>query len=237
MSENWLVDFSKLGRRKLSTMLDEITKTWNPVIGCLHNCSYCWARGLAETRLTHIEKYKDGFKPKLAEYELSKRFRKKYVFAVDMGDLFGDWVPKEWILKVLDAIKNSPSSYFLFLTKNPKRYSEFLDVYPENLVLGATIETNREYKVSNAPSTHERYKSMVDLSYPTKLVSIEPIIDFDLEEFVKWIKDIQPIQVHVGYANYNHHLPEPSLSKTRNLMALLSQFTKVKTLRIREKYD
>jgi protein gp37 len=103
-------------------MFDVITKTWNPVIGCLHNCTYCWARSLAETRLTQMEKYKDGFKPNIAEYELRKKFRKQYVFACDMGDLFGDWVPREWILKVIDAIKTNPSSYFLFLTKNPKRY-------------------------------------------------------------------------------------------------------------------
>ena len=55
-------------------MFDVITKTWNPVIGCKHNCSYCWARNLAETRLAHMDKYKDGFKPNIAEYELKKNF-------------------------------------------------------------------------------------------------------------------------------------------------------------------
>jgi protein gp37 len=134
-------------------MFDVITKTWNPVIGCLHNCTYCWARNLAETRLNHMEKYKDGFKPKLVEYELKKKFKDKFVFAVDMGDLFGEWVPEEWIIRVIEAIRNSPRSYFLFLTKNPRRYYEFLDFYPKNLVLGATIETNREYPVQSAISS------------------------------------------------------------------------------------
>jgi protein gp37 len=162
-------------------MFDMINATWNPVVGCLHCCSYCWARRLAETKLKNIERYRDGFRPKLIEKELSRIFHKKYVFAVDMGDLFGDWVPSEWILKVIEAIKNSPSSYFLFLTKNPERYMEFLDLYPENVVLGATIETNRDYPVSRAPPTFERYKYMVDLPFKKKLVSIEPIMDFDLE--------------------------------------------------------
>jgi protein gp37 len=215
-------------------MFDVITDTWNPVVGCLHYCTYCWARKLAETKLKNMERYKDGFNPKLVEKELNRRFHKKYVFAVDMGDLFGDWVPSEWILKVIDAIKNSPSSHFLFLTKNPKRYMEFLDLYPENVVLGATIETNRDYPVSKAPATVERYGSMKELPFRNKIISIEPIMEFDLENFVKWIKNINPIMVHIGYDNYNSDLPEPALSKTKQLMDTLGSFTRVKTLTLRE---
>src|SRR5690606_37459529 len=125
-------------------MFDNITETWNPVVGCLHSCTYCWARRLAETKLKNIERYKDGFKPKLVEKELNKKFYKQSVFVSDMGDLFGEWVPAKWIVEVIEAIKKSPSSNFLFLTKNPKHYYEFLDLYPGNVVLGATIETNRD---------------------------------------------------------------------------------------------
>ena len=205
-----------------------ITATWNPVIGCLHNCSYCWARDLAENRLNHMEKYKDGFKPKLVEYELKKKFKDKFVFAVDMGDLFGEWVPSEWILKVLDAIQQSPRSYFLFLTKNPKRYFEFLDAFPKNLVLGATIETNRQYPVSVAPPTVERFKAMSNLPWKNKLISVEPIMDFDLEELVQWMNKIQPTTVYIGYDNYGNKLPEPSMDKTQTLVAELEQFTRVR---------
>jgi hypothetical protein len=183
-----------------------------------------------------MKKYKDGFKPNIAEYELKKRFRRQYVFVTDMGDLFGDWVSKEWILKVLNAIRQSPSSYFLFLTKNPKRYFEFLDVFPENLILGTTIETNRDYKFSDAPSMAERYNSMVCLPYPRKMVSIEPIMDFDYDLFVGLLRRISPVVVHVGYANYNHQLPEPSLEKTKQLIDDLGSFTKVKILRLRERF-
>jgi protein gp37 len=201
-------------------MFDNITETWNPVVGCLHNCTYCWARRLAETKLKNIERYKDGFTPKLIFKELNKTFYNESVFVSDMGDLFGEWVPVGWIIEVMNTIMCSPSSNFLFLTKNPKRYHEFLGLYPENVVLGATIETNRE--------------SMKQLPFKNKVVSIEPIMDFDLGIFVQWLRDIGPILVHVGYDNYNNGLPEPSLSKTCQLIDQLRAFTRVKTLTLRE---
>ena len=215
-------------------MFDNITKTWNPVVGCLHNCTYCWARRLAETKLKNIDRYKDGFTPKLIFKELGKKFHNESVFVSDMGDLFGDWVPIGWIMEVINTIIYSPSSSFLFLTKNPKRYYKLLDLYPENVVLGATIETNRNYCYSEAPATVERYKYMKELPFKNKAVSIEPIMDFDLEIFVQWLKNIGPVLVHVGYDNYNNNLPEPSLSKTLQLIDQLRTFTRVKTLTLRE---
>ena len=215
-------------------MFNAIDKTWNPVIGCLHNCCYCWAKRLVETRLKNTVKYRDGFKPKLADSELNRRFKNRFVFACDMADLFGDWVPKEWILDVLATIEKNPTSSFLFLTKNPKRYKEFLDIYPENLVLGATIETNRDYAVSNAPPTVERYRNMADLPFKKKLISIEPIMDFDLDIFIQWLKEIGPTIVYVGYDNYNNELPEPSLTKTKQLIEKLEAFTRVRVKTLRE---
>jgi len=151
-----------------------------------------------------------------------------------MADLFGDWVPKDWILDVLATIEKNPTSSFLLLTKNPKRYKEFLDIYPDNIVLGATIETNRNYAVSNAPQTVERYKNMAELPFKSKLISIEPIMDFDLDIFTQWLKEIGPTIVYVGYDNYNNGLPEPSLDKTKQLIEKLEAFTRVRVKTLRE---
>lgn len=47
------------------------------------------------------------------------------IFVCSMADLFGDWVPDEWIEEVFAACKNAPQHRYLFLTKNPKRYVQF----------------------------------------------------------------------------------------------------------------
>jgi DNA repair photolyase len=166
-----------------------------------------------------VEPYRTyGFKPTFVEQRLRHKFPKGgFTFVSDMGDMWGDWVPKEWILKVLNALTANPKARFLFLTKNPKRYSEFLDVFTDNMLLGATIETNRTNKLSKAPSQDERFEAMKNLDWKHKAVVVEPILDFD-PEFVDWIKEIKPEMVYVGYDNYNNRLPEPKLSKTQELI-------------------
>lgn len=223
-----------------SRMFDKVSKTWNPITGCLHYCKYCWARNFAETRLKFTEKYKKGFVPQIHEKEFKRGFNGGFVFVSDMGDLFGSWVPRSWILKVIEHIKKYPKTTFLFLTKNPKRYHEFVDVLPNNVVLGATIETNKDdlylsHRISRAPLPSERFEAMRTLEWPYKLVSVEPILDFDLEEFTTWIKEIGPLITYIGYDNYGHRLPEPSLSKTKALMQNLAKFTEVRPKTLRER--
>jgi len=88
---------------------------------------------------------------------------------------------------------------WFFETKNPVRYYDFLNVFPENTVLSTTIETNRNYKVSKAPPTELRYLSMRVIKEFPKHVSIEPIIKFDMEVLVAWMQKINPVKVSVGY--------------------------------------
>jgi protein gp37 len=214
----------------------EITETWNPVIGCNHQCTYCWAVRLARRLASMgVEPYLSNvFRPTFLPQRLNKRFRRgSTVFVCDMGDLFGEWVPEEWIRNIVDVIRVQPYVRFMFLTKNPSRYLQFEKEFPMNVVLAATIESNRDYGLSRAPKPSERLEAMKEIKHPYKGVVIEPIIDFD-DHFVQSLIDIRPIFVYVGYDNYGHKLPEPPLSKTMILVKTLRKFTEVRigTLRM-----
>jgi hypothetical protein len=230
-----LMNCSNANGRK---MFNIVTKTWNPVTGCYHNCIYCWARKLALGKLKNINRYKDGFIPKLNRSEFNDRFNGGIVFVTDMGDLFGDFIPSQWIKKVIRHVKDFPNTYFLFLTKNPARYHEFLGEFPSNVILGTTIETNRDdlylkKGISEASLPSERYKAMIQLNWNKKFVAIEPTLDFDIKEFIRWILEIKPLMVYIGYDNYNNKLPEPPLNKTLKLIEDLTGSTLIikKTIR------
>ncbi|WP_457753933.1 DUF5131 family protein [Thermococcus sp.] len=121
--------------------------TWNPVVGCYNYISenacrvgkHCYARKIAK-RQKHRCKKCYRFEPhihpeRLAEpYKLKKPSR---IFVCSMGDLFGDWIPKEWIKLIIKVAEENPQHIFQFLTKNPKRYRKFK--FPDNCWLGTTV--------------------------------------------------------------------------------------------------
>jgi protein gp37 len=147
--------------------------TWNPVTGCLHGCVYCYARDIAERF------YPQGFQPALhpdrlnapaqtrvpkdAEHDLGL----KNVFVCSMADLFGKWVPDEWIEAVLAQVRANPQWNFLFLTKFPQRMAEF--DYPDNAWIGTSVDC--QARVKNAERAMRKVKAKV------KWVSIEPMLE------------------------------------------------------------
>ena len=90
-----------------------------------------------------------------------------------MADLFGEWVPDSWIEKVFAACKAAPQHRYLFLTKNPKRYSRLgreLNLPAlKNMWYGTTVtDTNTMFFHSDSHNT---------------FLSIEPIMDDFSEDF------------------------------------------------------
>jgi len=59
-----------------------------------------------------------------------------------MADLFGEWVPDEWIQEVFAACERAPQHRYLFLTKNPRRYVDVIKYFPKaEIWLGSTVTT------------------------------------------------------------------------------------------------
>jgi protein gp37 len=147
--------------------------SWNPVTGCLHGCPYCYARDIA----FDIYPAEVGFgstiwpdrltAPANQKPPQSDAVADKNIFTCSMADLFGRWVPDEWIRKVLSVAADNSQWNFLFLTKFPKRMAEF--EIPANAWMGTTVDV--QARVANA----ERAFKKVDA--PIRWLSIEPMIE------------------------------------------------------------
>lgn len=210
-------------------------RTWNPWVGCFHHCynDGCWAKKKIAPRVGHMLGCKEcrEFFPHFHRKRLKRIPRQPRIFVVAHGDLFGDWVPSDIIKQILEVCRSAQREMWFFETKNPVRYLEFLDLFPENTVLSTTIETNRTYGPSImglAPDPATRFFEMSNIAgvYPIH-ISIEPIMDFDLDIMVSWIRHLKPIKVAVGYDSLHNNLPEPPKEKTLRLIEELEKFTEV----------
>ncbi|GAJ14303.1 unnamed protein product [marine sediment metagenome] len=149
------------------TKIEWCDMTWNPVVGCKHNCKYCYARRMND-RFKFIP---DWNVPKFYPERLHQpygKFPAAKIFVVSMGDLFGNWVPKDWIEAVIKVALDCSMHQFMFLTKNPGRYHEF--TFSENCWLGATVERLNDEgydRMSHLNATKTNAK---------KFLSIEPIL-------------------------------------------------------------
>lgn len=79
--------------------------------------------------------YPFGFFPTFHRYKLGEpqRWKKpRTIFVCSMADLFGDWVPDEWIQEVFEACDKASQHRYMFLTKSPGRYAELPNLLPRH---------------------------------------------------------------------------------------------------------
>ena len=101
------------------------------------------------------------------------------VFVGSVCDLFGSWIPSNWIQRIIDVCDIASQHEFMFLTKNPGRYHNFM--FPENCCLGATVEI----------PDWKGMQRLMDISaiqtQAKKFLSIEPLLGSfvlnDLQQF------------------------------------------------------
>jgi DNA repair photolyase len=148
-----------------------------------------------------------------------------FIFVGSSCDLFAENIPEEWIAATLNYCNKFDNRY-LFQTKNPKRILNFK--LPKSVIC-TTIESDIFYPeiMMNSPKPHERMKYMEMLSdcgFET-FVTIEPIMDFNLNSMVELIRRCDPEQVNIGADSGKNGLPEPSKEKILQLIGELEKFT------------
>lgn len=168
-----------------NTNIETADHTWNPVTGCCHGCTYCYAEKIANRFSAHDDfvnylktqvhnpnfvikqgKYNDtpinlleletpfkdfygkaqpypvGWHPTFHKYRLdfpTKVKEPSSIFVCSMADLFGNWVPDEWIYKVFESCITNPQHDYVFLTKNPSRYTKLNLPNQKNMWYGSTV--------------------------------------------------------------------------------------------------
>lgn len=167
--------------------------TWNPITGCLNRTPEglclgglfpCYAFKLANGRLSTLylknssweehyrEQLNDPFYPRFWPERLYDfggwRESPKGIFVCDMGELFGDWIPKEWQEQIFSRIKLCPQHRFYLLTKQPQNLIKF-SPFPDNCQVGVTATDARMFK--------QAIEGLSDIKAKVKYVSLEPMLE------------------------------------------------------------
>ncbi len=200
-------------------MYSFLSHTYNTVKGeCPHGCTYCY-----------MGKWKNQKPVRFDEKELKTDLGEgKFIFVGSSCDMFAEDIPPRWIERTLKHCMKYYNNNYLFQSKNPARFFDF--GYPDS-VFCTTIETNRFYSefMQNSPKPQDRADAMARIrhSYSDIYVTIEPIMDFDLDDLVSMIKYISPAQVNIGADSGGNNLPEPSADKIMALIDMLDEVTTI----------
>jgi len=89
------------------------------------------------------------------------------IFVCDMGELFGDWIPNEWINKVMVNIRHFSQHRFYLLTKQPQNLIKF-SPFPDNCWVGVTATNDEMF--------WDALRWLYRIQAKVKFISIEPYL-------------------------------------------------------------
>lgn len=227
--------------KETGNMYKFVTHTWNPIKGvCHHGCKYCYMHPT-------WDKYRMG-KPTLRQEEFTTNLNEgERIFVGSSTDIFAENIKDKWVKRVLDCCaaynKDKPQGkhiIYFFQSKNPQRILQFIDhpVFKHAVVL-TTLESNRYYPdiMCNAPRIEDRVKAMELIAQKgiVTMVTVEPIMDFDTDEFVELIRQCKPRWVNIGKDEKELvQLLEPTIEKTKELIRRLEACKEIGKVNIKE---
>ena len=205
-------------------MFKSVGWTWTPLPGCDHGCKFCWAESLTK-------RFKRSWEPHFRPHYLKDKMPDDgtWIFVGSMGDTFCKGMKDEWMIKLLDFIReNKANNVYLLMTKNPERFLEFipmLEKIKDKVVLGTTLETTGATPWSTAPRTNQRAIALIQMKLKgfKTFLSLEPLSDFDLHRMADWIENIKPEAVEIGLENYTRFTTPPTFRKILELLDWLDE--------------
>jgi len=211
------------------------TKTWNPFVCCLFDCVYCepsfkrqLKRVARRIRCNECFNYTPHYHPE----RLRRIPSASNVFVCGTGDIAFCKESFVWeIFEVIDNHRPKIKKTYYFQSKDPYCFNEYLDWFRANqdkVILLTTLETNRDEgyrKISKAPPPTKRFIDFLELDYPRKVVTIEPVLDFDFGYFINMImafyKQESLEYVWFGFDSKKCGLPEPTIKKAQDFVNAL----------------
>jgi len=161
-----------------TTSIEWTEKVWDCMTGCRMNClnnegkPYCYTYRFLKDR-----------EPKFYPQRLNEPIKEKspsIIFVANKGDLFGETIPFDWILKVFEVMHKCPQHIFQTLTKNPWKYLDLPTIYSvdgrnyesifaDNIWVGTSVTRQSETW---------RIEVLKKVKCKVKFISFEPLLDF-----------------------------------------------------------
>jgi len=194
---------------ELGWTFNPITGCLNHINGMCKGGGFpCYACRLAETRLTDrylansnvaplpvsmpadYPRLNDPFYPRFWTERLydvpdMEHAKPKGVFVCDMGELFGDWIPEEWVKLIMTRIGFWCKQHrFYLLTKQPQNLAKW-SPFPDNCWVGVTATDDLGYGLA--------IKHLAEIDATVKFISFEPllespaVVNLTHGEVVKWV--------------------------------------------------
>ena len=130
--------------------------------------------------------YPFGFEPTLHKYRMDYPGKLKMgnnIFVGAMSDVFGKWVPDNWLDDMFSVCTQYPIHNYLFLTKYPQRYEQYSVPEGENMWYGTTITRENEIgRIMYLPPGRRKFVSIEPL-----MEDIEPENNYPMFRCIDWV--------------------------------------------------
>lgn len=203
-------------------MYQDVDYTANPIRGeCYCKCDYCYIRN------SYIMSQHYQGQPRLINSFDGFPENKGRIFVGSGIDMFAPNVQKRDIIKVLKAASQAEGNEYLFQTRflrNIPNFIKYIDM--DRMMFGTTIESGKTYTTTKAPSPQDRLLNawIVSRYYNLRsMISVEPIMDFDVNSFTGAIISSQPEYVSIGADSGNNNLDEPPKNKVLDFISKLKK--------------